>query len=59
MKTLLKVALAVIPFVSLSACTYTYHEDATREKTAIIMRNLIAFSSDTPSDFKISYLRSK
>ena len=55
MKTLLKVALAVIPFVSLSACTYTYHEDATREKTAIIMRNLIAFSSDTPSDFKISY----
>ena len=55
MKTLLKVALAVIPLVSICACTYTFFEDAERNKTAVVSRNLIVISSETPADVRVSY----
>lgn len=55
MKTLLKVAFAVIPLVSICACTYTFFEDAERNKTAVVSRNLIVISSETPADVRVSY----
>ena len=55
MKTLLKVVLAVIPLVSICACTYTFFEDAERNKTAVVSRNLIVISSETPADVRVSY----
>ena len=55
MRIWLKLVLAAISFVTMNACTYSYVEDVARNKTVIVTRNLMAFSSDTPTDFKISY----
>ncbi len=55
MRIWLKLVLAAISFVTMNACTYSYVEDVARNKTAIVTRNLMAFSSETPTDFKISY----
>ena len=37
------------------SCTRAFYEDAERSKTAMVRRNLVLLSSESPSDFCISY----
>ena len=56
MKTLLKVVLVALLFVSLSGCTtYTRFEDAERNKTAVVSRNVLVIGSETPAEVRVSY----
>lgn len=57
MKSALILLIVAVLLLGISSCTQTFYENAAKDKVAVVGRNLVLLTSDTPAELLVSYYK--